>query len=114
MAGSVVLPRGLDELVGDLAGDLEDEVEEEQRDVRVERALARGLRRVDQGEEVREEGRPLVEVGGEEEEGQRVREFVADVCGPPISAHTDNRRQRTHKMHWLLQGRTSIPTGYMR
>lgn len=65
-------PRGLDELVRDLAGDLEDEVEEEEGDVWVVRRVGvRGaLCGLDEGEEVREEGGPLVDVGAEEEEGE--------------------------------------------
>lgn len=80
LSGSAVRPCGLDHLISDLAGNLEHEVEEQEGDVRIECRLRRRLGRMYEREELPEEGRPLIEVSGEEEEGEGMRELVADDC----------------------------------
>jgi hypothetical protein len=79
MAGLVEHARGLDRLVRDLARDLENEVEDEEGDVWVKSGRGRrgALGGAEEGEEIAEEGGPLVDVGAEEEEGESVGEFVA-------------------------------------
>lgn len=84
----------LDHLISNFTGYFKDEVEEEQRDVWVECRLRGRLRGVDEGEEVSEEGRPLVKIGVEEEEGQGMRELVADILGE--GQHGERGRREIH------------------
>lgn len=67
---------GLDQLIRDLARDLEHDVEEEEGDVWVERGLRGRLGWMDEGEEISEKGRPLVDVSAKEEEGKSMRKLV--------------------------------------
>ena len=70
------MTRGLDHLISNLARDLEDEMEEKEGDVWVERGLRGRLGWMDEGEEIREKSRPLVDVCAKEEEGKSMRKLV--------------------------------------